>query len=388
MKKALSFAVALGLVASAAYVASAAELSLSGDARVRGVYKNNGTDFTDANADKEQKMDQRYRIKGDIKINDDVTINTRLVLGNQDFGDNTGNFSPVWDTADMKINTLGGTWTLGRQNISWGNAVLPFLIKDTPADWIMGAYNVGGMTLCPYLWKHNEDAGNVFGDGDTNSWGLLAIGKAGEVNYGVLLDYMVSDTAAAKASGNDTGYIIDPYFNTKVGPVTVLGEFEYQSGDLLKRNDSALYGGYVAGVMGVDQFTFIGLAAYAKNGMVADTHFAPSMLIGTTNDTAIIDFGASAASNDSGDSSYLLGAVAKMKVDDKLTVGALLGYLSAGKHCYNDETGSLVEIDLTADYELAQNATYKFGISYGSPDKLSAADDAVLVLGNAVEVKF
>ena len=41
MKKALSFAVALGLVAGMASSAMAADLVLSGDARLRGVYKQN-----------------------------------------------------------------------------------------------------------------------------------------------------------------------------------------------------------------------------------------------------------------------------------------------------------------------------------------------------------
>ena len=80
MKKALSFAVALGLVAGMAYTASAADnLSISGDARWRGQYKNN-FDGMDANPDRTQKMDQRYRVVGKIKVNDDVDIETRLVL--------------------------------------------------------------------------------------------------------------------------------------------------------------------------------------------------------------------------------------------------------------------------------------------------------------------
>jgi len=385
MKKALSFAVALGLVAGAAHVASAADLTITGDTRLRGVYLNNA-DFNDKVQDREQKMDQRYRLNADVKVNDDVTINTRLVLGNQDFSDAQGAFQPKFDIADMSIKALGGTWTIGRQDVNWGNAPLPFLIKDVPQDWILGAYKVGDITLGGYLNKALE--GNAKnGDGDVNVWGALAVGKAGETTWGVLLNYAKSDKNDSTAG--DTGFLVDPYFATKIGPATVLGEIAYLGGDLLNKNDAAQYGGYVAGVVALDPLTLTGLIAYSHNGYVADTHFAPSLLIGSTQDTAIIDFGMTSDTGHDDDSSLLLGAVANYKVSDKFSCGALLGYLSASKYAGNgNETGSLVEVDLTAEYELAKNAKYKIGVGYGMPDKLSAADDTLMVVGNAVEVKW
>ncbi|MFO7607285.1 MAG: hypothetical protein R6W72_13410, partial [Desulfurivibrionaceae bacterium] len=142
MKKALSFAVALGLVAGMASSALAEDmLSIGGDARWRGVYKNNTTDASDANADKIQAMDQRYRLVATIKVNDDVKISTRLILADQIFGNNfpvnaintqslTGGPAGQGDnavTADryhMTINMFGGTYLIGRQDASWGNKFL------------------------------------------------------------------------------------------------------------------------------------------------------------------------------------------------------------------------------------------------------------------------
>ncbi len=173
------------------------------------------------------------------------------------------------------------------------------------------------------------------------TWGALVIGKAGDTTWGVLANYNTSDTDAAKASGKNTGYMLDPYFITKVGPATLLGELKYTGGDLGKRNDKATYGGYMAAVVGVDQLTLTGLLAYSKNGSVADSHFAPSLLIGKTNDTAMINFGETSATTDESDRSYIVGGVASFKASDKVTVGALLAYLGAGKHGVDGESCQL-----------------------------------------------
>jgi len=389
MKKALSFAVALGLVAGAASVASAADLTITGDARVRGVYHTNYTDLNDATQDKVQEMDQRYRLNAAVKVNDAVSVNTRLVFGDQ-LMDQSVALGLKADRANMVINTLGGTWTLGRQEAAWGNAPLPYLAKDVSVDRVKGIYTAGDMKFGAYLQKNSEgdNLGYVNGDGDGTTWGALVIGKAGDTSYGLLLNYNTSDTNAAKASGKDTGYMVDPYFMAKVGPATLLGELKYTGGDLGKRNDKATYGGYMAAVVGFEPVTLTGLLAYSKNGSVADSHFAPSLLIGKTNDTGMINFGETSATTDSKDRSYIVGAVASLKASDKVTVGALIAYLGATKHGVGDQSASLTEFDVTAEYELAQNAKYKIGIGYGDPSKLSPADDAVFVIGNSVEVAW
>ena len=77
MKKALSFAVALGLVAGMAASAMAADVEFHGDARWRGLNIVN-EDGSDAGDDRITAMDQRYRLVGNFKVNDDLKVGTRI----------------------------------------------------------------------------------------------------------------------------------------------------------------------------------------------------------------------------------------------------------------------------------------------------------------------
>lgn len=407
MKKALSFAVALGLVAG---VASAAELTINGDARWRGVYKDNTATSNDNVYDRVQQMDQRYRFNCNLKINDDVTVNTRLVLADQIFGNNypasassssagtpahthtvkTDTFTA--DRYNMVIKALGGTWTIGRQDVSWGNK---FLAWAESADRFKGIYKSGDITYGGFLQKDKEDsAAQGNGDGDKTSYAGVFIMKAGDTTFGILPVYTTDDSDSAKASGKDTGYLIDPYFVSKIGPATLMGELVYQGGDLNENNDGdAVWGGFVGGQVDMAPVTVKGLIAYydGNGGTVGardcDNDFAPSMLIGTCNETAVIKFGETTSGPD--DSTMLIGAGVDFKANDKLTVGGLVGYLLASQNGgTGDEDATLVEIDLTAKYALAQNANYTFGISYAMPDKFSTQDDDWLVIGNRIEVNW
>jgi hypothetical protein len=111
-------------------------------------------------------------------------------------------------------------------------------------------------------------------------------------------------------------------------------------------------------------------------------------LIGQCQETAIIDFGATTSGAD--DSTLLVGVGADMKVNDKVSLGGLVGYLQASDKFNVD----LIEIDLSMTYALAQNATYKLGIAYGLWDGQSMAtvgteaDDSLVVVGNSVIVTF
>jgi opacity protein-like surface antigen len=404
MKKALSFAVALGLVAGLASAAMAEDmLSINGDARWRGVYKTNNFDVADSNADKTQKMDQRYRLNADIKINDNVKVSTRIVLADNEFGNDNG-LNHYVDRAHMTINMLGGTYLIGRQDSSWGNK---FAAWADQVDRLKAVYKSGDLTYGGYLEKNFEgnlsdaakDPGSTtyvgeqdFGDGDFDTYAAFLIGTAGATKYGVLLNYLYDDTIAA----SEDGHSADLFFTTKAGPATILGEFVYSGGDAGDNPaGDDFFGGFVGGAVGMDALTVKGLVAYYDGNMGAtggdrscDNDFAPSLLIGTCNETAIVEFGGT--TNSTNDSTYLVGAGVDFKVNDKLTVGALIGYLMASEEMGNGtEDGTLIEYDLTAQYALAQNATYSFGIALGDVDKFSvAADDAILVIGNRIDVKW
>ncbi|MBU0480267.1 MAG: hypothetical protein KKG47_04095 [Proteobacteria bacterium] len=415
MKKALSFAVALGLVAGMASAAVAADnLTLTGEARWRGSYKNNHVDASDTGTDRRQVMDQRYRLNASIKVNDDVKIGSRIVLLNQEFGndnttdnqskgtDNTyntaddGHGTSSVDRAWMDIKTLGGTWSFGRMEASWGNK---FMGWGSSVDRVKATYKAGDLTFAGYLQKDVEgDSATSNGDQDKDTWGALVVGKAGDTKWGVIANYVIDDRSAAKTSGEDTGYLVDAFFNAKAGAANILGEIFYSDGDLLDNsNKDAIIGGFVGASMAAGPATLKGIVAMwdgneaggSSTARDCDDDFAPSLLIGTCNETAIIDFGATTSASDPGDSTYLVAAGADMKINDKINVGGGIGYLQASEHGYVvDDSKNLIEVDVYMSYALAQNATYTLGIAYGDWDNASANDDALFVVGNRVNVTF
>ncbi|MDT8335884.1 MAG: hypothetical protein RQ753_09305, partial [Desulfurivibrionaceae bacterium] len=99
-------------------------------------------------------------------------------------------------------------------------------------------------------------------------------------------------------------------------------------------------------------------------------------------------FGNTTSKTDPGDSTYLVGAGVDFKVNDKLTLGALLGYLMASENGIGGDDKTLVEYDLSARYQIAQNASYHIGVAYGTVDNFSPADDAVVAIGNGIDVKW
>ena len=409
MKKALSFAVALGLVAGMASSAMAEDmLSVNGDVRWRGVYMNNASngafgtvvEADDGAADEVRAMDQRYRLNVGVKVNDDVKVTTRFVLMDQEFGNNnstaqdTGNNTFTVDRAHMTINMLGGTYLIGRQNSGWGNK---FLSWGNQVDRIKAVYKSGDLTYGGYLQKSVE-GNDQFGDGDKDIYAAFLIGKTGDTKYGALFNFIYNDsaiTAVPARNESENGQLLDLFLTSKAGPATILAEVVYVGGDAGDNpSGDGYYGGFVGGSMNMDAVTVKGLLAYWDGNMGAalgrdcDNDFAPTLLIGTCTETAILDFGETTRSTN--DSTYLLTVGADMKVSDKLSVSAGLGYLMASEEggVANDTEQTLTEIDLSLKYAMAQNATYSLGLAYGLPDEMSVSDDSLIVIGNRIDVKW
>lgn len=409
MKKALGFAVALGLVAGMASSAMAEDmLSIHGDARWRGLYAENALDGDDASADTIQAMDQRYRLNATVKINDDVKVNTRIVLWDNEFGNENGPDHTV-DRANMTIDMFGGSYIIGRQNASWGNK---FLGWGANVDRIKAVYKSGGLTYGGYLQKSLE-GNDAFGDGDKDTYAAFIIGQAGDTKWGVLANYLyddsrVSDTTTTPVTTGESedGYLLDPFFVTKAGPATIMGELVYSGGDAGDNPaGDDYYGGFLGAALGMDALTVKGLVAYydgnmgQTGGRDCDNDFAPTLMIGTCQETAVIDFGETTVSTD--DSSYLVAAGVDFKVNDKLTLGALVGYLMASEEAnatvglfntditnFGSQDATLLEVDLTARYALAQNASYHIGVAYAQVDEFSAEDDDMIIIGNGIDVTW
>jgi hypothetical protein len=334
-------------------------------------------------------MDQRYRLNADVKINDDVKVSTRIVLADNEFG-NDNSLNHYVDRAHMTINMLGGTYLIGRQDASWGNK---FFGWGAQVDRIKGVYKTEGLTYGGYLQKTSE--GNlVDGDGDNDTYAAFLVGKAGDTKFGVLANYLYDDTKTTAGESAD-GYLVDVFVNSKAGVANIMAELLYSGGDAGDNpSGDDYYGGFVGASVGMDAVSVKGLVAYydgnmgAVGGRDCDNDFAPTLLIGTCNETAIFDFGETTVST--GDSTYLLTVGADVKVSDKITVGGALAYLMASEEAgaNNDTDGTLTEIDLTMKYALAQNATYSLGLAYAIPDEMSADDDDIIVVGNRIDVKW
>jgi hypothetical protein len=404
MKKALSFAVALGLVAGMASAAAASDLlDFHGEARIRAL---NGdiTQKASTSADgkdmaqKARHYDHRYRFVMNAKAADNVTVQTRLTLMSQLFGNNiqantwgtvmtnpaaTSN-DVVLDRAKIVIEDmpiLGGQWSAGRMEASWGNKLMAW---GANADRIKALYKVGGGNTLGGFIEKGAEFDNASLDGDVDKYSLLYIGKAGDTKYGVIGVYADNDNHALNNGDGVQGEVLDAYFTTKAGPATILGEVFYRWDDMFKApgtNDGEDLGMFVGGAVGAGEgVTVKGLVAYVQDnqgnkggGADCDDDFAPSLMIGTCQQTAIIDFGTttSAGATTSDDSSYLVGAGVDVKVGDKTTVGALVGYLMASEYAGNGtEDGTLVEVDVTLQYAIAQNTTFAAGIGYGFTDKM------------------
>ncbi|MFO7606715.1 MAG: hypothetical protein R6W72_10485, partial [Desulfurivibrionaceae bacterium] len=279
------------------------------------------------------------------------------------------------------------TYLIGRQDASWGNK---FLGWGNQVDRIKAVYKSGDLTYGGYLQKSRE-GNDVWGDGDNDTYAAFVIGQAGGTKWGVLANYIYNDPTS---TDSEDGYLIDPFFLTKVGAATIMGELVYIGGDAADNPaGDDYYGGFLGAAMGMDALTVKGLIAYydgnmgATGGRDCDNDFAPTLLIGTCNETAIFDFGATTQSTD--DSTYLLTAGADFRVNDKLTLGAMLGYLMATEEAgVGNDDATMLEFDLTARYALAQNASYHIGLAYAQVDEFSTADDDMIVIGNRIDVNF
>jgi long-subunit fatty acid transport protein len=102
-----------------------------------------------------------------------------------------------------------------------------------------------------------------------------------------------------------------------------------------------------------------------------------------------LDFGSTTNTTD--DMTYLLAVGADMKVSDKLSFGAGLAYLLGTEEggVANNEDETMIEVDLSMKYALAQNTTYSLGIALGMVDMAAGeTDDDMFVIGNRIDVKF
>ncbi len=388
MKKYLAIIVGVLLVVAMAATVYA-EITIGGDARVRGVLKRN-FDFADTADDvgDADYWDQRVRIKLTAKVAGNAEVRTRFTLiegvwgnaGNAPFDGTNGQVRfDNDDYAYLHVPVGGVTIDVGRQLANWGNK---FLIWATGKNRLKVTYKAGSVKVGGFIDKNVENKASTStadDPGDRDDYGAFIVNNFGAFKAGLLGVYFIDDD---QPSDKDTGVILDVFFTGKVGNLGVAGELAYKGGDKFENNDDPQHGGFIAISSSMDALTIAGAVAYASNGYTANKYFTPTLFFGTSQPTALMNFGSVV---DETTYAALLGV--NYKVSSALGVMGKIAYADLNGMGVNGD-GSIVEIDAGLKYKISKNTTYSIDFAYGIPNDLSVEDDAPIALAHKLEIKF
>ena len=358
---------------------------IGGDARVRGICRYN-YDANDDFDDDDCYWDQRVRLNITAQITGGVEVRVRLNAGEIDWGTGSGEFGSDEDssvTTDYAyIHIPIGTVFVdaGQMPYSWGNK---FLVWDTRVDRLTIHGHSGDVTAAVFGDKldDNQVGPDGFLNNDADQYGFDVVYSANDVEAGAIVVWIRDDL-----SGDD-GYYGSIYLNTAVlTNVGIKAELAMLGGDALETSQGdSPWGGFISGEMGKDALTF-GLAfAYSDNEYVADSHFTPTVFVGTDNPSALFNFG---DSNTYGpmDSILVTGTVG-FAATPELDVYGRLAYMDLELD-EGDADADAFEIDAGLTYQLAANTTYSLDVGYLMPNDFSPQDDAAVAITSKVEVYF
>lgn len=399
MKKLLVFVLGIMLVAgafSAVYasdggmdsVRSAVEGSkivIGGDYRVRGVCKDN-FDWNDDVDDDDCSWDQRLRLKVTAQITGGVEVRARLEAGDIEWGtgDDTQfgsheNSDVVTDYAYVHLPIGPVMVDAGQQIYSWGNK---FLVWDTRVDRLAISAMAGSTSVGVFGDKIEENNGNEgFLDDDVDQYGLHAVVNMNDVEAGGLIVFLRDETPT-----DQDGVYGDIYVNAVASGVKVMGEFAMSGGDAFETAEPESdnpWGLFLSGEMAMDALTFNLLGAVSQNEYVADTHFTPTVFIGTDNPSAMQDFG------DDGDTILIAGTVG-FAATPELDVYGRLAWMDVEDYPSGNDLYSAFEADAGLAYQVATNTRYTLDFGYLSPDPEdgNAPDDGAIAVTSKLEVYF
>ena len=184
-------------------------------------------------------------------------------------------------------------------------------------------------------------------EADTVSMGVDVTGKAGMGNFGLRFISTTSEAAAADASGSE----IDAYYNGKIGPGMLIASYVNQSGDLNEDGDGdARQGMYIHWIQKFGGITGeVGLVQ--SNSFKADDHFALFSTVGTSQDTAVMNFGAGPMGAGTMKELQVLAAKASMMATPKTKVTVGLG-MASGKVVDGADSGSGNAVDLIVTHKI------------------------------------
>jgi len=373
VKRFLALVLAVALVLGFAATVFAADVNIGGEMRVRHINKSNYDWNSDA-VDSDRYYDQRLRLKINAKAGEAQVI-SRITVSEGTWG--TG---ATWGSVDMDNDDLAyivvpvGPVTLsaGRMHADWGNRLMAWNVgvDRLKLSAKLGAFTVGGFTT-----KATE---NGAGAVDVDDYAVFGVGSFGDWKAALLV------VSADDRPADQTGSVVNLAFNGKAGAFSIAGEIVTRSGDLY--DDTAgngQLGAFVAGDIGVGPGTVSVAVAHAANGFAASNYFTPTLALGTTQPTAMMEFNAN-------DDSTSLGVVAGygIKLGDDMNVGLKVAHLVVEDTAAANDT-TYFEVDATLDYNVSEGTTYKAGLMYITRDDDTAADyDAAMGFCGTLQVNF
>ncbi len=256
MKRYISIALALCLVAALSVPVMALEIETKGGYRVRGFsYKN--PSFDDQNKYTDAKYDHRLRMDHVLTVADNLKLSVRWTAFDNTWGtENLGAYSTVGDYNTFFVNRAFMTYIspIGKFDVGrmlGGAWALPF--GDYAGDFNRIKYTLpigDKVALLGIIQKGAErDFGAARSDADSDVYYLVGNYKAEKFSTGLL-------TAHVRNNNNEAGeqayYAAVPYFDGKFGPIGFMLEFAYEFGRYNDERTAAVAGND----MEIGAFTF------------------------------------------------------------------------------------------------------------------------------------
>ncbi|UCH82263.1 MAG: hypothetical protein JSW20_06410 [Nitrospiraceae bacterium] len=375
-----------------------AKVMLGGDMRVRGTWKkNNDFDKDTINPKNDNAYyDQRFRLKIKGEAGNGVSANVRLYMANSVKWDGAANSCTGCIKIDYAYVTVPvSTFTVnaGLMKTYYGNAFMnneniPGQMGDQFDERretieVIGTFET--VTIKAFTSKIADTFDSVTGDEnlkDFNDYGVMLVADLGEIEAGGIVIYHHDNRETIPGTGNDDGTDISIYAKGAMQNIKVGAEVVFLTGDINKDSADNTPLGFMAyaettvGAIGVRAD-----AAFSMNGYQASYSYEPTLLIGTTQQTALTDF-----TSFDDENAFLIAASANTDVMENVNALARVAYWNAKPTGGGDSLG-LLELDGEILVQIAKNARYFIEAAWGNPND-ELGEDSAFVLANRVELFF
>jgi len=432
MKKLTVIALAAAACMLFAIPAMAVDVDFSGHYRVRGFFEDN-TDLNDNTGSSNAAMDMRFRIEPVVKISDNLKVTTRF----------DGQDNRVWGD-DTTLQDARGTTTVGTEDFGLervymdatfdmiglrvgrmvaGACGLQFCDSETDADRIKVILrNIEPFYLdFTYQKAIEEDytsgqSASASSDADYDAYWIHGFKSDETMTYGLLFGFY--NNANVSATADSKFWMFDPYFKGVFGPMSVLAEAMWKTGDYRDTDSAATDRDYDAwryiadvaydfgpGSAGIgyahadgQEYSAAGNSDYTNAGL-GGTDWEPFLIL--TSRSANSGLGGYSNLNSGNDTTgtmsefgfdifYAYGTYAVM---EDLTLNAIIGWATADEvktptmqaaltaaqfNNIDDDMGW--EFDIGAKYKLMENLTYDVKVGFyqaGDIWKLGGANATV-----------